>query len=364
MFLARLVARRAHLALVLLVSALGAACSSAPAIPDSEAQAAAYRSAGNESQDAPAESPDSAQVPRATSAVATVNGQDIGPEQFNLEVDRLLKSGQFPPQLIAQIKDQLIQKLIDRHLVASAIAAANITVSAEEIDAKLAEVRREFEANAKAQGESTTLEDTMANMGFTQEELRQTLGEAIGLEKLLVSRGLRLPEEAEVRALYEEKGEWFEQPEQVHARHILVEVKAEEGEAGWQKGREKIDAIRTQVMAPGASFEDLARKESACPSSAEGGDLGSFGREAMVPEFSEVAFATAQGQVSEPVRTQFGWHLIKVENKTAAEKVAFEQVREQLAVQLRNQATQKALEGFLEEMRGSAKVEVHPASIP
>lgn len=86
--------------------------------------------------------------------------------------------------------------------------------------------------------------------------------------------------------------------DQVHARHILVE---QEYEAR--------DLLRK--LADGVAFEDLARKFSKCPSSAQGGDLGSFGRGRMVEAFEEAAFALKVGEVSQPVRTRFGYHLIE-----------------------------------------------------
>jgi parvulin-like peptidyl-prolyl isomerase len=86
---------------------------------------------------------------------------------------------------------------------------------------------------------------------------------------------------------------------EVRASHILTESK------------EKIDELRTQILG-GKDFAHVARKNSLCPSGAEGGDLGFFGRGRMVPEFEEAAFSLPVGQVSEPVKTQFGWHLIVV----------------------------------------------------
>ena len=90
--------------------------------------------------------------------------------------------------------------------------------------------------------------------------------------------------------------------EEVHARHILVETEDE------------AKAIAEQIKG-GADFAKLAKEKSKDPGAAQGGDLGYFGKEQMVPEFAEVAFKMYPGQVSNPVKTQFGWHIIKVEDK-------------------------------------------------
>lgn len=89
---------------------------------------------------------------------------------------------------------------------------------------------------------------------------------------------------------------------QIRASHILVDTEAE------------AKAIQKSI-AGGAKFEDLARKFSKCPSSAEGGDLGFFGKGMMVKEFEDAAFALGVGQVSGPVKTEFGYHLIMVTGK-------------------------------------------------
>ena len=87
------------------------------------------------------------------------------------------------------------------------------------------------------------------------------------------------------------------------ARHILVD------------SQEACQRLKDEI-AGGADFADLARKHSQCPSSANGGDLGEFGPGQMVPEFDKVVFANTVGEVSEPVQTQFGWHLVEVTSRT------------------------------------------------
>lgn len=87
------------------------------------------------------------------------------------------------------------------------------------------------------------------------------------------------------------------------ARHILVET------------HEVCQQLKDKITA-GADFEELARKHSQCPSSAQGGDLGEFGPGQMVPEFDKVVFSNEVGHVSEPVQTQFGWHLVEVTSRT------------------------------------------------
>lgn len=135
--------------------------------------------------------------------------------------------------------------------------------------------------------------------------------------------------EEEAKKFYNENKAMFMEKEMVSAKHILVE-----SEEAAKKIKEDID---NEVI----SFEDAATKYSTCPSKEEGGNLGEFGRGMMVPEFENVAFASEIGKVSEPVGTQFGYHLILVESKKEAEEKSFEDARDMVINQLMQQAQQK-----------------------
>jgi peptidyl-prolyl cis-trans isomerase C len=138
--------------------------------------------------------------------------------------------------------------------------------------------------------------------------------------------------------------------EQVHARHILVDEKA---------AAEQIIAD----LKGGASFEELAKEHSKDPSGQNGGDLGFFGKGQMVPPFEEAAFALEPGETSEePVESQFGWHVIKVEEKRMSEAPGFAEVEPQL----RNYLMRQRFEEVIAELRGKYDVEIvgAPAAEP
>lgn len=118
----------------------------------------------------------------------------------------------------------------------------------------------------------------------------------------------------EVEDYYTANKEMFKLPEMVSAKHILVETE--------DKAKEVLNKINE-----GMSFEEAAREFSSCPSNAQGGDLGKFNRGQMVPEFEEAAFTLEIGKVSEPVKTQFGYHLIKVTEKIESGIKAFDEVK-------------------------------------
>ena len=124
--------------------------------------------------------------------------------------------------------------------------------------------------------------------------------------------------EEECRAYYEQNTNQFERPESVSAKHILVKEEAD------------IMAIKALIDDGAKTFEEMAREHSICGSAAKGGDLGKFGRGQMVKEFEEAAFNAEIGAVVGPVQTQFGYHLIKVEEKTEASIAGFEMVESRI----------------------------------
>ena len=163
------------------------------------------------------------------------------------------------------------------------------------------------------------------------------------------------PTEDDARKFYDEHQEQFMQPERVHARHILLSDDVTSADT--------MAKVQADLKA-GVSFDEIAKAVSTCPSAPQGGDLGEFQRGQMVPDFEAAAFALAEpGDVSEPVKTQFGWHIIKLERRIPAAPVPFEQVRPQIMQQLENEKISELLQGKAEELRKAYMVEiVEPAS--
>lgn len=127
--------------------------------------------------------------------------------------------------------------------------------------------------------------------------------------------------EEEAKSFYEENTHLFESQEQVQAAHILVETE------------EEAMNVKKEIES-GMAFEEAAQKYSKCPSNAKGGDLGFFQKGQMVPEFEAVAFELDMGKMSEPVQTQFGYHLIQKTNEKNAELQSYEAVKDQINHQL------------------------------
>jgi len=160
------------------------------------------------------------------------------------------------------------------------------------------------------------------------------------MEALLQDAGKAALSDAAEHQVYDEAVKQAKGEEEVHARHILVPTEDE------------AKAILAQLKG-GADFATLAKEKSKDPGAADGGDLGYFTKEQMVPEFAEIAFKLDKGQLSDPVKTQFGWHIIKVEDKRTKPTPTFEQVKGQIE----NYVAHRAQAQMVENLRKSATIE-------
>ena len=181
----------------------------------------------------------------------------------------------------------------------------------------------------------------------------QKLGEAPGfarraafarqkvlMEAMLDKESKIAASEPAMKKLYDDSVAQNKPVEEVHARHILVETE------------EKAKEVHAKLKA-GGDFAALAKAESKDPGSAEGGDLGYFTQDQMVPEFADTAFKLEKGALSDPVKTQFGWHVIKVEDKRNKPVPAFDQVKEQIETYL----VRRAQTELVGKLRAAAKIE-------
>ena len=165
----------------------------------------------------------------------------------------------------------------------------------------------------------------------------------------------------ELRALFEAERESFVTPEKREVSHILISVPEDADSAAGEEARARLATLRSRIEV-GESFEDLARDSSDDPGSATvGGSLGFIERGVMVPPFEEAAFALAPGELSEPVRSSYGWHLIKVTSVQESRGATFEEVREQVLAQYR---TREAERIYVEHAETLANVTYeHPESL-
>ena len=193
-------------------------------------------------------------------------------------------------------------------------------------------------------GNKLLLQDARRNLMEGEAEFRQELAKL--KDNLLISyagnkviASVKVSDE-EIEKYYEENREKFLGEETVNASHILVDTE------------EKALAILAEIKAGEISFEDAARNNSSCPSGGRGGNLGDFGKGQMVPEFDAAVFAMEVGEISEaPVATQFGYHLIKLNAKNAAEVMPFAELAGEIKEALLQEKRHKAYESKINQLK-------------
>lgn len=246
----------------------------------------------------------------ADPVVATVNGQDIKQSDVVALQQTIPQLRQVPTEMVF---DQLLDHLISTRLIVAEARKENLQNDAE-VKARLQDM------------ESQVLQQ-------------------IYLKKAVEPQ---LTEEA-LRQRYEQQIKAQPAKEEVHARHVLLpnEDEAKAVIADLDKGK---------------SFEDVAKEKSKGPSATTGGDLGYFTKDEMVPEFAEAAFKLKAGEYTKtPVKTQFGWHVIKVEDKRTAQPAKFEDMKDELKEQMAEEIAAK----LVESLRAKADVKkATPAAKP
>jgi peptidyl-prolyl cis-trans isomerase C len=184
-------------------------------------------------------------------------------------------------------------------------------------------------AEAKKVGDSNDFKQRLA---FARNKLL--------METLLQSEAKAAVSDTALRQVYDDAAKQIATDQEVRARHILVGTEAE------------AKAVLAELK-KGGDFAELAKQKSKDPGSAEGGDLGYFSKDQMVPEFAEVAFRLAPGQLSDPVKTDFGWHIIRVEDKRSRQIPEFDQVKGQIETYV----MRRAQVDLVSKLREGAKIE-------
>lgn len=286
--------------------------------------------------------------------VAKVNGKDITREQlqemFNAAVQA---SGMNPADLSSEQQlagyNQLLGDLVERQVLLDASAATKVTDA--DVDAEIARFKSQFPDEA-------VFEAQMKQAGMDNEKLRADVREELQIRGFMQSR-IKTPEVTpeQAQSFYDSNKKEFERPETVKASHILFMV---DPDAAPEVVKEKEEAAKKAAARAkkGEDFTALAKELSEEPGAAEsGGDLGFFPKDRMVPEFANAAFEQKINEIGDPVKTQFGWHVIKVTDKKDAGTVPFAEVKDQISAYLKSTGQREAAQKVMQELKESAKVE-------
>jgi peptidyl-prolyl cis-trans isomerase C len=237
----------------------------------------------------------------ADPVVATVNGQDVKQSDVVALQQTIPQLRQVPTEMVF---DQLLDHLISTRLIVAEARKQNLQ-NDPEVKARLQEV-----------------ENQVLQQVYLKKAVEPQLTEAA------------------LKKRYEETIKNAPAKEEVHARHILL------------PSEDEAKAVIAELD-KGKSFEDVAKEKSKGPSANTGGDLGYFTKDEMVPEFADAAFKLKPGEYTKaPVKTQFGWHVIKVEDKRTAPPAKFEDVKDEMKEQIAEELASK----MVEQLRAKAEI--------
>lgn len=241
-----------------------------------------------------------------------------------------------------RIANEYCSQVVMRMLLISSATSSGLSVSSAEIDSRLKSLIPEDSSIAE-------IEAAIVSEGGDVEDVRTQIRNELLVIRLMEQKiGNLMASETEARLYYKEHPEEFLEPETVRARHILLMG---------DTALEEITRIKKSID-DGAKFEEMAVAHSACPSAAQGGDLGYFPRGLMVQSFEEAAFSLAPGVVSEPVLTNIGYHLIKVEDHLRDDVQPFGLIRDRLIAGLSNRKKQTAARELIAGLREKATIKI------
>lgn len=326
-------------------------------------------------------------------AIIKVNNQNITQGQFDAEFDKQAGNGIAKALgidvkddknsfLYLLIKDRVVNELIVKSLLNQEIEKRGITVTNKDVDDAVKDIIDKV-------GSKEQLDALLKQNGISNSQFKKDLKEEVKMRKLATELGSSSVSDAEAKKFYNENINKFKHPDKVRASHILITVNPKEIEEVIKsdpnnknmdeatvkaKVNEEIqakEAKANQLLAEAkkdpTQFAKLAKENSEDTATAnKGGDLGFFAAKEMVPEFSKVAFSMRPNTISDkPVKTQFGYHIIMVTDRSAAGQDPFEKVKANIKAYLENQKQIELIDKLTESLKKSAKIEyVNPAYNP
>jgi len=286
--------------------------------------------------------------------VAMVNGTPITKDAFEqtMKVAKQQFSRMGNPMDDAQLKEEVLNQLIGRELLYQQSQKAGIQVDQKMVDEQIAQMKKQFPTEDEFQ-------KALKGMNLTEEKMRSNMEKGLALQKFITETYMKnatVPEK-EIKEFYDIHPDMFKQPEQVKASHILIKVSPDAKQEEQDEALRKMKEVQ-EKQKKGEDFGELAKAYSECPSNSKGGDLGYFGRGQMVPAFEAAAFGMKPGETSDIVKTDYGYHLIKVTDSKPEGTIPYDQVKERLGQYLKQEKAQKEIKEAVDKLRKAAKVEV------
>ncbi len=288
--------------------------------------------------------------------VAEVNSEKIHRDTLERELRRHLKGklAVFGEAEQHQLKKKMLGMMVTRRLLLQEAKAKKVLPGEKEVDDFFNELKASFPSVAD-------FEKQLAQFGLTEAEFKQGLAEDLAIQYYLERVALKdlSVSDAEVKKEYQNSPDKYRMPEEVKVRHILIRLKEDASADEEQAARKKAEEVHQLALQEAADFASLARNHSEALNKGKGGALDFFTAEQMDPAFSDAAFKLHVGEVSEVVKTPYGFHVIKLEQKRGGELPPFEAVEKSIHKKLLTAIQQETLAKHVLELREKSKVIVY-----
>ena len=295
--------------------------------------------------------------------VAEMNGKKVTRQDIVNFVKKLAPDGKIPPQLTAEMVKsgghELVHAYISKTLLDQAIARAKFTMTKQEVEKAVSaqfekmpeELRKMLVTQLSAQ--KKTLQQYISELAANPAMREQIIIESFARKNII--KGAKATE-ADAKKYYDANKAQFtvpaDTPETLRASHILIAVKeGTDGKAELKKANE----ILARLKKDPAAFGKLAAENSACNSKHQQGSLGAFQKGQMVPEFEKAVLILKPGELSQPVKTQFGWHIIRRDALRKAEVKPYAAVKDDLVTMLTQQKEQELFVKYMENLEKAAR---------
>lgn len=268
------------------------------------------------------------------------------------------------PENRAKMREQILRKvlegMIDERLMDQELRESKVVIDDKQVDLGVQDVMHRYNFTPEQ------LAQAVANEGLTLAEYREQMRKQLGRFQLLREKVSKLVKvsDADVRSEYDRMARDEGKEVEVHVRQILVSVAENAPQAEVDRTLALAQSIAAEARQPLVDFAELAKKKSQGSSAADGGDLGFFKKGAMVASFEKVAFSLKVGEVSEPVRTSLGWHILKLEERRAIGLLPLAELKPQIEEKLRREQGERASRQYVNSLRQAAVVDIKLGPAP
>jgi parvulin-like peptidyl-prolyl isomerase len=280
--------------------------------------------------------------------VAEVNGKPITAEVFNEKYSRFTLRFHVPvaesPTSVSELKLGFLNKLIETELLLQEAEVRSLTVTDEELDREISHLKEDYPKD--------TLNEALERIGLKLDEWKEDRKEKLLIDKLIkreVDSVIHVSDD-EIREYYDANKDEFQQPLTVRARQIVVGTE------------EEANALRTRLVR-GEDFAEIARLHSLSPDAQSGGDLGVFAKGQMPEVFDEIVFRYRVGSISKVVKSPYGYHIFKVEDRMRPRLQKIEEVRDQIAAVIFQGRQEAFFKDWLDSLKKQAKIIIYPENL-